>query len=456
MSTPYGELSGRMAATCAEAVDDMEVAAVLESDGITDALAAKRYGSPDVFHLARRLRADHPRHPAVVPPAPGPWRATPWMHLMRGVLFGLPALCYLAVSDVATGRRACVVLIVSVLLSWAASQALAFLGHVRLGWGDRAGSARVLRGGLAGFGVPVLAGTALAAAVLGVPLAVALVAAAQSLYLLAATVALVLGAEWLLAAALAPGVGATLAGMLIGGDAIRSLPVVCGATGTVLASVVAALWVTRGARPGRPTGAELLDSLPHAAFGLCVGGLLLFVPAARTLPPAGVVDTAPGDTAAGLAALVPLSISMGVAEWLLVRYRAATHRWLQRATTLGGFAVRAGTALLRGTGTYLAVLTAACGGTALAVAHTRGATPGAVALAGYVALGAALFIALLLMSFRVRWPAVAGCGAALVAEAALLAAHPDPDQVQLTTAGALFLGLLAYALVALSRAARHL
>ncbi|GAA0811396.1 hypothetical protein [Spirilliplanes yamanashiensis] len=447
----YPELSRRMAPVCAEAVDDMEVAAVLESDGVTDATADRLYGSPDVFHLARRLRADHPRRPSAVPPAPGPWRAQPWRHLLRGVLFGLPAVCYLAVSGVAAGRRAGVVLVVSVLLSWAASQALAYLGHVRLGWGDRDGAARVLRGGLLGLGAAVLAATAATAAALHVPAPVTLVAAAQVTYLLAATVALVLGAEWLLVAALAPGVGAAVTGVLLGGDAVRSAPVVCGAVGTVLASVAAALWVTRGARPGPPTRAELRDALPHAAFGLCVAGLLLFVPAARTLPPPGVVDGGPGGAAAGLAALVPLSVSMGVAEWLLVRYRADTHRWLQRAVTLRQFAARASLALARGTAVYLAVLVAGVAAGALLV--TRAAP---AALAGYVALGAALFVALLLMTFRVRGPVVAGAAAALAADAALLTAHPDPDRVQLITAGALFLGLAAYASVALSRAHRHL
>ena len=57
-------------------------------------------------------------------------------------LFGLPALAYLAVADRFAGPRAAVVLVVSVLLSWATGQGLAYLGYVRLGWADRSAAAR--------------------------------------------------------------------------------------------------------------------------------------------------------------------------------------------------------------------------------------------------------------------------------------------------------------------------
>jgi hypothetical protein len=452
----YAKLADRMRPVCREAVDVMEVAAVLESDGVTDALAQSRYGSPDVFHLAERLCADIPRDPSPSVPVDGPWRSRGLEHLLRGALFGLPALCFLAVSGVATGRAAGLLMVVSVLLSWAVGQALAYLGHVRLGWAEQAGAARVLRGGLLAGTAGVLAVIGVLAVALDVPLPVVGIAAAQVVYLLAATVALVLKAELLLLAALAPGVLAAVTGLLIGDGAVRSAPVVLGAVVTVLACAALAWWVTRGVRPGVPGRAELVASLPHALFGLSVGGLLLFVPAAQTLPPAGTVVLPPSGAAAGLAALVPLSISMGLAELLLVRYRVRTHRDLQRATTLREFGRRAGAALGCHVAAYVAALAGACVAAAVLVRAITGDTPSAAALTGYVGLGGALFVALTLMSFGVRTVAVAAVTAAVVTEGALLAVHDDPGPIQLGVTGALFAGLLLHALSALGRAARHI
>jgi hypothetical protein len=348
------------------------------------------------------------------------------------------------------------VLVVSVLLSWAVSQGLAYVGHVRLGWGDAAGSARVLRAGLLAGLVAVPALTAATAAVLSVPLPVVLIAVAQVVYLLAATVALVLGAEWLLLAALAPGVFAALVGLALGGDAVRSAPVVGFVVLTVLASVVVAGYATRGARPGLPTRRELTAALPSAGFGVAVGGLLLFVPAARSLPPAGwAVLSLPG-AAASLAALVPLSVSMGFAEWLLVDYRARGFRALQLTGSLSAFARRAGAAFAGATAIYLTVLLTGCAAAAVLVVAAGQPSPDLAALAGYLTLGGALFVGLTLMSFQVRGVAVAACALAGVVEIGLLTVVRRPEAVQLGVTLVLFLVLLGYALRVLGRATRHL
>jgi hypothetical protein len=449
----YADLAGRMGPACAEAVDDYEIAAVLESDGVTDAIAQQRYGSPDVFDLAARLRRRIPRQPAATPATPGPWKATPHLHLLRGVLFGLPALAYLAVSGVITGPRAGGVLILSVLLSWATGQGLAYLGHVRLGWGDAAGAAAVLRGGLLWAALPTVVLTVGTGLALGVPLAVSGVAAAQVVYLVAATAALVLGMEWWLLAALAPGVIGALTGVVIGGDAVRSAPVVGCAALSVLTTVGVAVYGTRGANPALPGRFEVLDAVPHALFGLCVGALLLFVPAVRTyLPHAGGTTVSPS---AGLALLLPLSLSMGVAEWLLFRYRAATHRALQRSYTVAVFTRRAASALLRAVGGYLAMLA----GTSVAAGLLAAALTDTVLpvwpLAGSAALGSALFVALMLMSFGIRIPVVAACAVTLAADGVLLALGVAPDLAQLCTSATLTVALVLYALSPLTEVTRH-
>jgi hypothetical protein len=240
-----------------------------------------------------------------------------------------------------------------------------------------------------------------------------------------------------------------------GGAAYRSAPVLCLVAGTVLGSIVVAWQSTSGARPQRPTAAEALAAVPQAAFGVCAGGLLLFVPVARIVLLPGTAQVSPAAAAASVAALAPLSVSMGVAEWLLVRYRAATYRELQHATSPRAFATRSGVALLRTAAGYLAVLTAGCLGAALIVAR-NGPTPAADALAGYLWLGVSLFVALLLMSLQIRGPAVLGCGVALAAELALLAVRPEPALVQLWVTATLAIGLLGYSVRALASPTRHL
>ena len=442
----YASLSLRMAAACGSAVDPWEIAAVLESDGITDAVAHQRYRAADVFALAERLCADHPRRPEPAAPLPSPWRATPVKHLLRGVLFGLPALAYLTVADRVTGVPGALLLVVSVLLSWAGSQALAYLGHVRLGWGDREDAARVLAGGLLWIAVPVVAMIAGLGYGLAVPPAVTLVAAGQAAYVLAATVALVLGREWWLLAALLPGVGAAVAGR-----GTYDGPLAWCAAGSVLAAVVLAVVTLRGARPRDPRPEELLAAAPNALFGVVVGALLIFVPAAVTFDPAP--DRLPG-TAAALAALLPLSISMGPAEWLLYRYRSATHRALQQAHTLASFGRQAAGALaVVFAGYVFTLVTLSIAAAALAAGFT-GEGPPMRTLAAAALVGDALFVALLLMSFGIRKPVVLVCLLALVADLLLLRVA-TPLSIQTVTATGLLAALLCLALATLRRASLH-
>ena len=447
----YAELAERMTPACREAVDTREIAAVLEADGITDAVARTRYAATDVFDLAERLCRETPRRPDPAALMPSPWRATPLLHVLRGVLFGLPALAYLTVADRITGLAAAVLLVVSVLLSWATGQGLAYLGHVRLGWGDRADAARILGGGLIWLAVPTVALTVAVGLYLQVPIAVTAVASAQVAYVLAATVALVLGREWWLLAALAPGVGAAVVGMIIGGSALRSAPFAWCAAGSVLAAIAVAVSSVWGHRPRLPHFRELLAAAPNAAFGVTVGALLIFVPAVHTFDPAPDALVSKG---AALAALLPLSVSMGPAEWLLYRYRSATHRALQRAQTLAAFGRRAGAALLGAAAGYLAALVALSAAAAGIAIVLTGRELSLRPLATAVVVGAALFLALLLMSFGIRGPVVAACLLALAADAVLLRTAP-PEQIQAVTAAGLLIVLLVYALAALRRAQLH-
>lgn len=445
----YAELADRMSPVCTAAVDSFEVAAVLEAGGITDVAARERYSARNVFDLAAQLFRQSPRLPQPNRPAADPWQATPVNHVLRGVVFGLPALANLAVADRFTGSRAAVLLVVSVLLSWAAGQGLAYLGYVRLGQADRSAAIAVLSGVTLAVATPAAAVVVAIGLALGVPFAVILIAVGQVAYVLAATAALVLGRERWLLAALVPGVGAGIGELVAGPAAGRSGLLAVAAAVSMAAVAGVAGWALRGVRPQLPSRDELVGALPNVAFGVLVGALLIFTPVVRAL------DSDPDPRAAvGAALALPLSVSMGAAELLLFRYRSATYRALAGTRTLRAFGRRASTALFRATAGYLAVLVVLLlAAMSLALLFT-GELPRVSSIVAAVLIGPALFVALLLMSFEIRRPVVLACLAALAVSLALVPFAP-PENIQAATAAALLIALYAYALATLRRAHLH-
>ncbi|WP_067462234.1 hypothetical protein [Actinomadura macra] len=449
------ELLERMEELCANAVDPLEVTAALEADGINDE-AARGYGHQDVFALAEDLYDRTPRRPPPLGASDSPWRAVPWRHLLRGVLFGMPGLCFVALQPVLVKTAAGVLLVLSLLLSWTVSQGTAYLGYVRLGLGNRAAAAWVLRYGLAAgvlvvVPVTVAAGTLLAAGTAAIALAAGLCA-----YLLSAMVAQVNGAEPRLLIALLPGSATVVVYFAHQGGVPASggVPAVIWIAWlvTLAATIVLAIVCTSGAgRPKRPVGAlrDIAAALPFAIFGLLTGGLLTFTLlcalAGRPVPP--------GPTTV---AVLALSISMGVAEWILYAFRKRVHHLLRLHSDIASFTRAARTALATALARYLAALT----GLVAVAAPIAGLSATAATLrmlAGFLGLGGAFFLALVLQACgRVR--VVLGASAcALLAEIASAVGAPaaEPATVQLAVAGALLLTLSIYAGTVLSRATSH-
>ncbi|HEX4224058.1 MAG TPA: hypothetical protein VHZ97_16940, partial [Pseudonocardiaceae bacterium] len=206
LAESWPELTRRFEALCANAVDPFEIAAGLEMDGLSDQATRVRYGFPDVFALAEELFGRTKRSPAQPAPTPNPWRTTVGKHVLHGLLFAMPALCYPVAAGLLTTRSALLLLVTSMLVSWPASQGLSYLGHARRSRRDLDGSRWLLRAGLGTFGLVLVGAVALVATILGEPPAVRLFAAGQGVYLLAATVLLVAGGELWLCLSLAPGV----------------------------------------------------------------------------------------------------------------------------------------------------------------------------------------------------------------------------------------------------------
>ncbi|MQY12311.1 hypothetical protein SRB5_24440 [Streptomyces sp. RB5] len=448
------QLDGTLLDVCAAAVHPDEIAAVLESEGLTDEQVRELYGHPSVFELAAELYERSPRSHPEPPPAPDPWRTDAWRCLLRGVLFALPGLGYvLGARLLPTGEpdvfglpAGGALLAVSVLFGWAWNQALAHRAYVLLGSGDggRAAAARCLLTGA------VLGALAVAVPALAVPgkAAAGLFAAGQSCYLGAATVLLVLGGERLLLAALAPTVlGAAL--LAVAGVPDTAAAVLLTATvalavlsaGGVAGRALVEEWAARP-RAERAVTVRLVPSppaaacLPYGLFGLAAGLLTL------TTAVGGILRHGPGTPLAGTATLA-LTLGMGGAEWLLYQVRGRALTTLRRCRTPLGFRAAAAGVLLTALAAYLALLAA--------LGLVLRQPPGPL-----LALGAVLWLALLLQALGTAWPPALICAGAAALELALLGTDTaGPATAQLTVAGGAGVVLLALATAVLGRATAH-
>ncbi|MDX2935772.1 hypothetical protein [Streptomyces ipomoeae] len=445
---PIDQLADRLRDFIAAAVHPDEIAALLESDGMSDDQVRERYGYRNAFALAEELYERVERaHPEPVGPAPDPWRIGLPACLLRGLVFALPGLGYLLGAPLLAGPRdgfglpaGTVPLLAGALCGWAWNQGLAHRAYSWLGLGDRTAAGRCL---LLGAPVGALLGSAVAFLAAGSHAsgAVAL-AAGQSCYLAAATVLLVMGREGALLHALSPMaagalfalvhqvpdwsrftlLAASLAAVTV--LAAREVAPAVGESGDAdtvgkqggggWAAGLAALlpFGAPGATPEKPpAGPRLTASLPYAFFGLGTGALVMFATFRGLIPHAE-------HSAVAAPAAVALTLSMGPAEWLLYRFRGGGLAGLRASSTPGAFRRAASVTLVQCLAGYLASLVVLAHVTAELWPHAPGVD--SRHLAGLLLLGVVLWTGLLLQSFgAVLSAAVVCCAAALVQTVAL-------------------------------------
>ncbi|MER5793978.1 hypothetical protein [Streptomyces sp. NPDC001980] len=418
------ELAAELADRIGPAVHPYEVAALLESEGLSAAVINERYGHPNLFSLASALYERVPRTFPEPAPAADPWRPDTVRCLLRGVLFALPGLAYLLTAPLWNAAGQAPALIVAGLVSWAWGQALGHRAHLRMATGRHEAGRTLLRGAPVGA---VLATGAAAVVAGGGP--VVLAAAAQSGYLAAAGVLLVLARERLLLAALGPLIaGAAVLPWWEPGRPLRAglpalaLAATLGVTAWVLRRTLA---VPAAATAGRP---RVLWSLPYGLFGLAAGVLVLLEGLREPHAPYAVIV---------------LTVSMGPAEWLLYRYRGLSVAALRATATPAAFLLRSAGILALCLLLYLLPL--------LPAALFTGADPAALLL-----LAATLWTALLLQAFGAAWPSAALClTAAAVAGAVTLLGLPGAGLALPLCCGATALCLAVCALALLGRPAPH-
>ncbi|MER5578830.1 hypothetical protein [Streptomyces massasporeus] len=434
---PVDELAGTMEEFIAAAVHPDEIAALLESDGLSDDQIRERYGVKNSFALAETLydRVER-RYPDPGGPAPDPWRTGLLGCLLRGVVFALPGLAYVLGAPLFTGPgdfglpAGTVPLLAGALCGWTWNQGLAHRAYAWLGLGDRPAAGRAL---LLGAPAGALLGSLVALACAGgAGPAVVVFAAGQSCYLAAATVLLVTGRERLLLAALAPMATGAVLSLVdpLPETASRALLPVSLAAVTVLGlrEVAPALkdgpgWTAGlvalspfGAygvlpAPRRPAAPRLVGSLPYALFGLATGVLVLY---------AALGDVLAGEAAGAVAApaAVALTLSMGPAEWLLYRFRGGGLAALRSSSSVWDFRRTTVLTAARCLAAYLAVLLATA--LALPALWPHAPVPGGARLAGLLLLGVVLWTGLLLQSFGAVTGATAVCCAAALVQTLLL------------------------------------
>jgi hypothetical protein len=452
-STPrtVAALCEQFGPVCESAVDSLEIASALEFDGLSDQAAKVRYGFPDVFALAQDMYFRVQRRPAEPEVPPDPWQVSKFRPALHSLLYGVPAVCFPAAAGLMAGPGVLPTLIVALLVAWSLAQGLAYLGYLRLGRTDAGQARRLLRAGTAVGLALVLLAMAGTAQLVHASRPVLLFGAGEGAYMLGACVLLVLGVEWWLLAALAPGALGSAAFLALGRPPNLEHVAWAALAATPLLALALAVACTR--RTGPPTGrlvtaAELRGAVPAAGFGLVAAGLLAF-------PIAAGVHGHGGVNTGALLATLPLSLSMGAAEWSLLWYRRRTQRLLRANRELRKFAAKARLALLAAVLQY-AASAAALTAAAVAVAGATGLVhphwTDLPQLAAYMALGVAMFLALTVQALGLRAVTLVACSVALAYE--ITFRHLGVP-AQIVACGGLLVVVGGYAVLELGKAVRH-
>ncbi|TSA87642.1 hypothetical protein FNU79_03990 [Deinococcus detaillensis] len=432
---PLAQLSRRLNSACVRAVHPYELAAILESEGFTDALIQERFGDANVFACAERLFQLVPYRPAqpiwLLPQANRPL----WRDLMRGLIYLLPAAWSPAALQLGWGEGASLGLLLASLFGWGWMQSVAYLGYFSLAAGQNEARAMLRRAGSAAVILSGLLGAAVALATGHNVLTVTLVTLAIAIYLAAATALLVLERETWLLLSLLPALllsffsalnpdwlSVSWLGAAPGfGVAIQAASVLLLAVGLPLLAAWHAtcppLFSNSGLTPraaGGPSLRQIVASLPYGVYGwLCAAFLSL------VLLSAGSASQASGAGLLGWSwSVVPLVLSMGVLERTLRRIQQMLRSQATRSSSLPSIIWNGFSGVLGWGAGYLCLLL--LGYLLLGVLLPGAALPSEL-LAGHLALAAALLLSGLLINFGLLPRVLLVWGASLLTQLGLRA-----------------------------------
>jgi hypothetical protein len=379
-----------LVAQCSAAVDSLEVAARLETHGLSSRVAVDSFGFPDVFTAAEAVYASLPfadPDPPVPPSKPmgGP------LDLLRGALFAIPALFLPVVVAGFAIHPNWWVLPVGLTVAWGTSQASATYAWALRGRDDRRSDALVVVASIVisaalCLGCAVVARWTFGGSETSVVLAVGVAA-----YIAASGILVFQRAEWLLTACMLPAaVGSFLALDVLPVTITHRAASWCVVATLVLAVVTANRHLLAGGwRLPDVVPAEVIRAAKFVCYGLGCGLLI-----SMFIDFAGEVD---GSGDALIIAVGPLLVTLGLMEWQLRSFRSRATSALTTASDLGDFSRRVRAAFLWSVGLYVISL-AGLSAVGIVIGHDRHAASVPLLLASVGAIGISFFLALLLAS----------------------------------------------------------
>ncbi|WP_336209636.1 hypothetical protein [Nonomuraea sp. LPB2021202275-12-8] len=250
-----------MAARLSRAVEPLQVAAILESEGLNDKIARERYGHADIFSLAEAAYARMVAKGAPRPPAGAVLRrARPAAQMLHGLLYGLPAALLPAASGLVGTEWLMPGLVLTTGIGWVLGSAAAQIAYTLMGRGCPRSAGRVLRTGLVlGVGAAVLTATVIATVRNG-PVALVALCVMQMAFQIASGILLFYRREGWLAVMMLPAVVAGVAYIAIG-DSWVGLLTVCMGVVCIAAIVGAAILLTMAEGRDEPAAEPALRTL---------------------------------------------------------------------------------------------------------------------------------------------------------------------------------------------------
>jgi hypothetical protein len=366
----------------------VEIAARLESHGVSSQVAVDTFGYTDVFTTAEAIYRVLPFH-EVAPPVPELPPSGGPVDLLRGALYALPALFLPVVVSGFALRLSWWVLPVGLTVAWGTSQAAATCAWTLLGRKDSRSDALVAFGSLV---VTVLACLGVAAAacwILGGSGLSAVTVVGVGLYVAASSIMVFQQAELLLAVCMVPAaVGSLLSLGHLPVAVGRPAAAWCVVATVVLTSLVANRFMPtdRWRRPGL-TRANWVQAGKFFVYGTSCGLLLGVL--------IGFASGVDGTARALSIAVWPLLLTLGLMEWQLRSFRNRATASLSMSFGLDDFGRRVGRAFRRSIGLYVGALTVLSLG-CLIVGRQHHLAEVPLLLAAVGTLGVAFFMALLL------------------------------------------------------------
>lgn len=396
-----------------EAVTDaLALAAVFESWGITDSSAFRRYGATDVFRLAddmsTTLRADGTAAPRSAPSS-APSMRFDWL-LRAGTYLPPTVFVVIALSNAAVPASGAAFALVT-CLGWGIAEGVSRVSYTSINRGGVGAVRRTNQRLLARGTIVVLAVAATIGLASGSEVA-ALLICVQLQYLLLSIVLLPMERVAVLLWWITPAMLSVV--LFVSSESHLWLVLLVAAIGEV-AATAHGFFILHRITPsdyGAPTRREFWSASPFLASGVAMGAFVLTITA--------IALGSVGSRRVLLAIVVPLMLSMGLAEIGIRRFESDVVRLLEGSSRVKQFSRSVRWMVLRYCFVYLLVLAAI---DVLIAAAWTDAPPASGIMSGYLLLGLVglcLFLTLILRVMDHVLPVLAAFASGTVLMAALI------------------------------------